>query len=68
MTICSPSVWPLSKKGRLPARIGNGLIRQGIPVIVNCIKKMRLAGLSEQEIAGLFRHAADELEKARHGS
>ena len=31
--------------------------------IVDCIRKMRLAGLADNEIAGLFRHAADELDE-----
>jgi len=30
--------------------------------IVCCIRKMRVDGLADNEIAGLFRHAADELE------
>ena len=30
--------------------------------IVNCIRKMRAEGLADTEIAGLFRHAADELD------
>jgi hypothetical protein len=30
--------------------------------IVNCIRKMRMEGLADNEIAGLLRHAADELE------
>jgi hypothetical protein len=30
--------------------------------IVDCIRKMR-EGLADNEIAGLFRHAADELDK-----
>ena len=30
--------------------------------IVDCIRKMRAEGLAENEIAGLFRHAADELD------
>jgi hypothetical protein len=30
--------------------------------IVDCIRKMRVAGLADNMIAGLFRHAADELE------
>jgi hypothetical protein len=30
--------------------------------IVYCIRKMRVEGLADNEIAGLFRHAADELE------
>jgi hypothetical protein len=38
-------------------------VNQQIPRILDCIDKMRLAGLSEVEIAGLFRHAADEIEK-----
>ncbi len=29
--------------------------------IVDCIRKMRVEGLADNEIAGLFRHAADEL-------
>jgi hypothetical protein len=32
--------------------------------IVDCIRKMRVAGLTDNEIAGLFRHAADELDQA----
>jgi hypothetical protein len=40
-------------------------VNQQIPLILDCIEKMGLAGLSEIEIAALFRHAADELEKIR---
>jgi hypothetical protein len=40
-------------------------LNQQIPLILGCIDKMSLAGLSETEIADLFRHAADELEKIR---
>jgi hypothetical protein len=40
-------------------------LNQQIPLILDCIDKMSLAGLSETEIADLFRHAADELEKIR---
>ena len=40
-------------------------LNQQIPLILDCIEKMSLAGLSETEIADLFRHAADELEKIR---
>ena len=29
--------------------------------IVECIRKMRVDGLTDNEIAGLLRHAADEL-------
>lgn len=31
--------------------------------IVECIRKMRLEGLADSEIAGLFRHTADELDE-----
>ena len=40
-------------------------LNQQIPLILDCIEKMSLAGLSKTEIANLFRHAADELEKIR---
>jgi hypothetical protein len=32
--------------------------------IVECIRKMRVEGLAGNQIAGLFRHAADELDQA----
>ncbi len=32
--------------------------------IVDCIRNMRAEGLADNEIAGLFRHAADELDAA----
>jgi hypothetical protein len=32
--------------------------------LVDCIRKMRAEGLPDYEIAGLFRHAADELDSA----
>jgi hypothetical protein len=35
-----------------------------IAPIVDCIRKMRVGGLADNEIAGLFRHAADELDEA----
>jgi len=35
-----------------------------IAPIVDCIRKMRLEGLADNEIVGLFRHAADELDAA----
>jgi len=35
-----------------------------IAPIVDCIRKMRVRGLADNEIAGLFRHAADELDEA----
>ena len=31
--------------------------------IVQCIRKMRVEGLGDNEIAGLLRHAADELDE-----
>jgi len=34
-----------------------------IAPIVDCIRKMRVQGLADNEIAGLFRHAADELDE-----
>jgi hypothetical protein len=33
--------------------------------IVECIRKMRVEGLADNEIAALFRHVADELDEAR---
>ena len=33
-----------------------------IAPIVDCIRKMRVEGLADNEISGLLRHAADELE------
>jgi hypothetical protein len=39
------------------------LHRRVVP-IVDCIRKMRAEGLADNEIAGLFRHAAEELEAA----
>ena len=35
-----------------------------IAPIVDSIRKMRVEGLTDKEIAGLFRHAADELHEA----
>jgi hypothetical protein len=32
--------------------------------LVDCIRKMRAEGLADNDIAGLFRHAADELDAA----
>jgi hypothetical protein len=31
--------------------------------IVNCVRQMRVEGLTDKEIAGLFRHAAHELDE-----
>jgi len=35
-----------------------------IAPIVECIRRMRVESLADNEIAGLFRHAADELDEA----
>jgi cellobiose-specific phosphotransferase system component IIA len=32
--------------------------------IVECIRRMRAGGLADNEIAGLLRHAAEELDEA----
>jgi hypothetical protein len=34
-----------------------------IPLLVDCIEKMQLAGLTEQQIAGIFRQAVEALDK-----
>jgi hypothetical protein len=39
-------------------------LNAAIPLVVNCIKEMRLARLSDREIASLLGHAADELDTA----
>jgi hypothetical protein len=36
-----------------------------IEPIVECIRKMRVVGLADNEIAALFRHAADELDEGK---
>ena len=33
--------------------------------IMDCIRKMRVEGVADSEIAGLLRHAADELDEAK---
>jgi hypothetical protein len=35
--------------------------RAAIPLLVDCIEKMQLIGLTEQEIANIFRQAAEVL-------
>ena len=45
-------------------RADSDRFNQAVPLIVECIKKMGLVGVSEREVIELFRHAADELEKA----
>jgi len=37
-------------------------ISPGVPIVAECIKRLRAAGLNSGEIAGLLRHAATELE------
>ena len=39
-------------------------LRRCVAPIVDCIRKMRVEGLADNQIAGLFRHAADELNEA----
>ena len=36
-----------------------------IEPIVECIQKMRVQGLADNEIAAVFRHAADELDDGK---
>ena len=37
-------------------------LHRRVAPIVDCIRKMRAEGLADNEIAGLFCHAADELD------
>ena len=39
-------------------------LHRRVAPIVDCIWNMRAEGLADNEIAGLFRHAADELDAA----
>jgi hypothetical protein len=39
-------------------------LNAAIPLVVNSIKEMRLARLSDREIASLLHYAADELDTA----
>ena len=39
-------------------------LHRRVAPIVDCIRKMRAEGLADNEIAGLFCHAADELDAA----
>jgi hypothetical protein len=39
-------------------------LNAAIPLVVNSIKEMRVAKLSDREIVSLLRHAADELDTA----
>jgi hypothetical protein len=38
-----------------------------VAAIVDCIRKMRAEGFADNEIAGLFRHAADKLREVSIG-
>ena len=38
-------------------------LRRQVAPIVDCIRKMRVEGLADNEIAGLLRQAADELDE-----
>jgi hypothetical protein len=40
-----------------------GRLHRRVTPIVDCIRNMRLEGLADNEIAGLLRHAADELDE-----
>jgi hypothetical protein len=53
-----------SLAGRLAVIQEGDRIRRCALLIVDCIRKMRLDGLADMEIVGLFHHAADELDKA----
>jgi hypothetical protein len=46
------------------ARAEMDRLNAAIPLVVNSIKEMRLARLSDREIAILLRHTADELDIA----
>lgn len=37
--------------------------RAAVPLLVDCIEKMQLSGLTDPEIVHIFRRAADALEK-----
>jgi hypothetical protein len=41
-------------------------LHRHVAPIVDCIRKMRVEGLADDEIAGLFRHAADEFRPSRN--
>jgi hypothetical protein len=48
---------------RLAEAEERGRLHHRVAPIVDCIRKMRVEGLADNEIAGLFRHAADELDE-----
>jgi len=52
-----------SLRRQLAAAEENGRLRRCVAPIVDCIRKMRVEGLADNEIAGLLRHAADELDE-----
>ena len=53
-----------SLRRQLAAAEESGRLRRRVAPIVECIRKIRAEGLADNEIAGLFRHAADELDAA----
>ena len=53
-----------SLAGRLAVIQEGDRIRRCALLVVDCIRNMRLDGLADMEIVGLFHHAADELDKA----
>ena len=48
---------------RLAEAEERGRLHRRIAPIVDCIRNMRSEGLADNEIAGLLRHAADELDE-----
>jgi hypothetical protein len=50
---------------RLAEAEERGRLHRCVAPIVDCIRKMRAEGLADNEIAGLFRHAADELDEPK---
>jgi hypothetical protein len=52
-----------SLRRQLAAAEESGRLRRCVAPILDCIQNMRVQGLADNEIAGLFRHAADELDE-----
>ena len=48
---------------RLAEAEERGRLHRRVTPIVDCIRNMRSEGLADNEIAGLLRHAADELDE-----
>ncbi len=40
--------------------------RAATALLIDYIEKMQVAGLADQEISHIFRHAADQLERGPH--